>query len=139
MKERIGKFISKQTCANVCCVDEKGNPFCFSCFYSYDNDKVFLFYKSGRDTRHSEILLRNCLVAGTILPDKLNLLKIKGVQFEGIVLPLNHPLANEASSHYYKKHPVAITMPGEIWTIQINKIKFTDNTLGFGTKINWER
>jgi uncharacterized protein YhbP (UPF0306 family) len=30
-------------------------------------------------------------------------------------------------------------MPGEIWTIKINRIKYTDNTLGFGKKIIWER
>jgi uncharacterized protein len=139
MKNRIDKFIRQQTCASVCCVDEQNNPHCFSCFYSYDASESCLYYKSSFDRQHSAILLKNPVVAGTILPDKLDLLKINGVQFEGIVLSLNHPLANEASSHYYRRHPVALTMSGEIWTIQINKIKLTDNTLGFGTKINWER
>ncbi|MGB3007274.1 MAG: pyridoxamine 5'-phosphate oxidase family protein [Chitinophagaceae bacterium] len=139
MNDKIIEFIAKQTCGNLCCVDKKGNPWCFSFFYSYDENEVLLHYKSSEETRHTPIINANPAVAGTILPDKLNLLQIKGIQFEGIVLPFDHPLAKHASSHYYKKHPVGIAMPGEIWTIRVNNIKFTDNTLGFGKKLLWER
>ena len=78
-------------------------------------------------------------MAGTILPDKLNVLQVKGVQFEGVILPQDHPASKSASTHYYKKHPMAIAMPGDIWTIQVNSIKFTDNSLGFGKKLTWSR
>lgn len=139
MKDRINKFIEKQTCASVCCVDEQNNPYCFSCFYSYDAHESRLYYKSSINTRHSAILLKNPAVAGTIMPDKLNLLQIKGVQFEGVILPPGHPLTKNASNQYHKTHPIALTMPGDIWTIQLNNIKFTDNTLGFGTKLQWSR
>lgn len=139
MKTSIDKFIEKQTCASICCVDEYNLPYCFTCFYSYNSEDTLLYYKTTADTHHSVLLLKNPSVAGAIQPDKLNLLKIKGVQFEGIVLPNDHLLTKNASSHYYKKHPVALTMPGEIWTIQINSIKFTDNTLGFGSKLKWKR
>ena len=139
MKDRIDKFIKKQTCASVCCVDEQHKPYCFSCFYSYDGNESLLYYKSSADTSHSAILVKNPVVAGTIMPDKLSLLQIKGIQFEGIVLPRDHPLTKNASSYYHRKHPVALTMAGEIWTIQLNTIKFTDNTAGFGTKLCWSR
>jgi uncharacterized protein YhbP (UPF0306 family) len=139
MKNKIDKFIRQQTCASACCVDEYNNPYCFSCFYSYDAKESSLYYKSSAETRHSAILLTNPVMAGTITPDRLNLLQIQGVQFEGIVLPPGHPSAKHASGHYHKKHPVALTIPGQIWTIQLNVIKFTDNTLGFGTKLYWSR
>lgn len=139
MNDKINEFIAKQTCGNLCCVDKQGNPYCFSFFYSFNSEKGLLHYKSSNDTRHSEIILSNPSVAGTILPDKLNMLQIKGIQFEGVILPNEHVLAKHASSHYHKKHPVALAMPGEIWTIQINNIKFTDNSLGFGKKILWGR
>lgn len=139
MKNSIDKFINKQTCASVCCIDENNLPYCFSCFYSYDPDETLLYYKTTADSHHSGLLLKNPAVAGTILPDKLNFLKIKGIQFEGIILAKENPLAKNAPAHYYKKHPVALTMPGEIWTIRIDNIKFTDNTLGFGNKLNWKR
>ncbi|MBI5857710.1 MAG: pyridoxamine 5'-phosphate oxidase family protein [Sphingobacteriales bacterium] len=139
MKDKIDKYIGKQTCAAVCCLDEFGNPYCFNCFYSYDIARTVLVYKSSPDTQHQLWLSKNPSVAGTILPDRLNLLQMKGVQFTGIVLPVNHPLAENASADYYKKHPVALAIKGEIWVIQINSIKFTDNSLGFGKKLTWNR
>ncbi len=139
MKENIKQFIFKQTCVTVCCADKLGNPYCFSCFYAYDDEAGFLYYKSSQDTRHSAMLLNNSVIAGTILPDKLNLLQIKGIQFEGEVLSHDHPQTKHASSHYYKRHPMAIAMPGEIWTIQINTIKFTDNSFGLVNKVSWNR
>ena len=139
MKDRIDKFIEKQTCASVCCMDERNLPYCFSCFYFYNREETLLHYKTTANTHHAELLLKNPAIAGTILPDKLNMIRIKGVQLTGMVLSNDHPLAKNASAGYYKKYPVALSMPGEIWTIQINTIKFTDNTLGFGTKMKWER
>ncbi len=139
MDDRIIKFIREQTCASVCCADHPGNPYCFSCVYAYDSDEKLLYYKSSSNTRHSEILLLHPAAAGTILPDKLNMLHIKGIQFEGIVLPADHPLTKNATARYYQKHPLALTQPGSIWTIQLNTIKFTDNSLGFGKKITWNR
>lgn len=139
MDDRIIKFIREQTCASVCCADQHGSPYCFSCVYAYDSEENLLYYKSSDGTRHSEILLHHPAVAGTILPDKLNMLHIKGIQFEGIVIPAGHPLAKYASARYYKKHPLALSQPGNIWIIQLNFIKFTDGTLGFGKKITWKR
>ena len=137
MDKRIIQFISKQTCATVCCIDQTGRPYCFSVFYAFDADRGLLFYKSANNTKHSPLLSINPVVAGTISPDRLNLLQIKGVQFEGSVLAFDDPLTINASCHYYNKHSLARTMPGEIWTIEITNLKFTDNTLGFGSKTIW--
>jgi uncharacterized protein YhbP (UPF0306 family) len=139
MNENINDFIAKQTCGSLCCVDENGMPYCFSFFYAFNSTEGLLYYKSSDYTKHSTIIKANPVVAGTILPDKLNVLQVKGVQFEGIILSLDHPASKTASTHYYKKHPMAIAMPGDIWTIQVNNIKFTDNSLGFGKKITWSR
>lgn len=135
----ISLFLEKQTCASICCIDEQGNPYCFSCFYVFNNGDGILYFKSALSAHHSPILLKNPVVAGTVLPDKLNTLQVKGIQFEGELLPADHLLAKKAAAGYYKKNPAAVVIPGEIWTIRINHIKFTDNTLGFGTKITWYR
>jgi hypothetical protein len=82
---------------------------------------------------------KNPFVAGTVLPDKLNKLIVKGIQFEAIVLDEHHPLAIRDPGLYYKKHPIALAIPGEIWTIQINSIKMTDSTKLFGKKTTWTR
>jgi uncharacterized protein YhbP (UPF0306 family) len=139
MDEKIISFIKKQTCAGICCVDETGSPYCFSCFYAFNSEEGFLYFKSSLEAHHSSILTNNPAIAGTILPDKLNVLVVKGLQFEGIVLPGDHPAGKYASANYHKKYPFALTMPGEIWTIQINSIKMTDSAIGFGKKISWKR
>ncbi|MBK8686062.1 MAG: hypothetical protein IPN26_14405 [Bacteroidetes bacterium] len=33
---------------------------------------------------------------------------------------------------YLAKHPLALAIPGDIWALQVNYIKMTDSTLGFG-------
>ena len=140
MNNTIIHFINKQTCASICCVnDQEKSPYCFSCFYTFNSEEGLLYFKSSQQSHHSAIITTNPLVAGTILPDKLNVLQIKGLQFQGEVLPDDHPLAKEAFAHYHKQHPMALAMPGHMWTIQITVIKMTDNSLGFGKKITWKR
>ena len=137
MDERMKKFIVRQTCASICCVDEVGKPYCFSVFYAFDDNKDFLYYKSSDDTKHTPLLKANPNIAGSILPDKLKSLMIKGIQFEGSAfIDKNNP---DAKSVFYGKHPIARTVPGRIWTVRIDKIKYTDNSLGFGKKVLWER
>lgn len=139
MNENIIKFISQQTCATMCCVDAANRPYSFSCFYAFNEKEGLLYYKSSLETKHSQIILEHPFVAGTILPDKLNKLRIRGLQFEGEVLPITHPEAKEAATIYYKAHPLAVAINGEIWTIRISSIKYTDSSFGFGKKIKWIR
>ncbi len=139
MNDYIDSFIQEHTCANISCLDANGNPYSFSCFYAIDIKEALLYFKSSPDSNHAGFLLANPIVAGTILPDKLNKLQVKGIQLSGTVLKFDDTLAQHASLHYYKSHPMAMAMSGEIWTIKINWIKYTDNTLGFGKKIIWER
>jgi uncharacterized protein len=139
MNGHIIQFIKKQTCASVCCVNEQGSPYCFSCFYVFNSEEGLLYFKSSASAHHSTIVSNNFSVAGTILPDKLNVLMVEGLQFTGSILPEDHPSTQQAAMHYYKKNPAALAIPGELWTIQIDQIKMTDSTLGFGKKITWNR
>jgi hypothetical protein len=139
MNNLIIDFINKQTCATICGIDEQNSPYCFSCFYAFDSNNGVLYFKSSVATRHSDILANNPLIAGTILPDKLNSLMVKGIQFEGAVLHEAHPFAKAAAKIFYKKHTAAMAMPGELWALELQHIKMTDSTLGFGKKINWNR
>ena len=139
MNEHIIKFIDKQTCANICCVNDKVHPYCFSCFYAFHSGKGLLYFKSSSSAYHSSIIANNRCIAGTILPDRLNTVLVKGIQFEGVVLPEDHPFGIDASGQYHKKFPMALLVPGEIWIIQINSIKMTDSAIGFGKKISWSR
>jgi uncharacterized protein len=79
--------------------------------------------------------LRNPVVAGTILPDKLETVSIKGVQFTGMFTPAE---GDEASLIYYSRFPFARAIGGKFWVIKLKTMKYTDNTLGFGTKLHWQ-
>ena len=139
MNESIARFLEKQTCASVCCVDEAGKPWCFSCYYAADVSAGVLYFKSSAGSHHVDILRLNPAVAGTVLPDKLSKLTVEGIQFEGQVLNSDDPLAEKALGHYLRRHPMAVAVAGDIWTIRLDHIKFTDSTLGFGKKLVWKR
>lgn len=137
MNKDIEDFIEKQRCANIACIDAEGNPHAFSCFYAFNTKEVLLYFKSSAHTSHIQCILQNPRVAGTILPDKLSLLSMKGIQFLGEVLAGDHPLAKTAAKKYYAAHPLAVAIPGEIWTVKLYQIKMTDSSKGFGKKIEW--
>ena len=139
MNERIIQFIKKQTCATVSCVDEHGNSYCFNCFYAFNSEDGLLYFKSSDDTHHSKLMKMNSQVSGTILPDKLNKLLVKGIQFTGTIIQATNLLAEHASVNYYNQHPIGLSVPGDIWTIEMNWIKMTDTSIGFGKKIIWGR
>lgn len=138
MNERIIEFVQGQKVATVCCVDEENNPYCFNCFFAFDEKKLLLYFKTSSSTRHAQLLEQNGAVAGTIQPDRLNTLAIKGLQFTGQLVDDDDPLASDAPVLYHKKYPFAVTMKGDVKTIKLTAIKMTDNTLSFGKKIMWE-
>lgn len=139
MNETIITFLEKQTCATICCVDERGNPYCFNCFYAFNSENSLLYFKSSANSFHSKLIKINPAVAGTILPDKLNRVLVKGIQFEGVVLNEQGSLTEKTSQFYHKRHPLALAFSGETWTIQVNNIKMTNGARGLGKKISWSR
>ncbi len=137
MNEVITGFIGKQKCSSICCINEEGSPYCFSSFYAFNDKEGLLYFKSSADTNHIKMMKQNPVVAGTVLPDKLRLLIVKGIQFKGILLSQQVELTKDASRHYHSKYPFALAVPGEVWTIQLTHIKMTDSSKGFGNKITW--
>ena len=139
MNENIAGFLEQQTCASVCCIDDEGRPYCFTCYYAFNTKAGIMYFKSSANSHHAGLMKKNPFVAGTILPDKLNKIMIKGLQFEALVLDTQQPLVKRSLGIYLKKHPLALAIPGDIWALKINYIKMTDSALGFGKKIIWRR
>jgi uncharacterized protein len=139
MNEAIINFIKKQRVATVCCVDEDGNPYCFSCFYVFDKSAYFLYFKTSTSSHHSSLLEKSPAVAGTIQPDKLNPLSIKGIQFQGKIFEPDEVTISTAKAFYNYRFPFAVVMPGEVMIIELREIKMTDNSAGFGKKILWKK
>ncbi|MBK6833084.1 MAG: pyridoxamine 5'-phosphate oxidase family protein [Bacteroidetes bacterium] len=137
--ENIKEFIEESQVASVCFVDEFGQPYCINCFYAFDKEKGMLVFKSSLGTNHHAMIKEKKKVAGTILPNEVNTLKIKGLQFEAEILSQSLVVDFQCPGTYYKKYPFALAMPGYIWAISLDKMKLTDNTLVFGKKEKWER
>jgi uncharacterized protein YhbP (UPF0306 family) len=137
MDQRIRNFLHSSTNLTLAtCINNLPN--CASCFYAYNEELNMLVIKSSSETIHIQQALINPQVAGTILPDKLELTRIKGIQFSArLILPEGF-MAEQSKKSYYKKFPFALAMSGELWTLQLTRIKMTDNTLGFGKKLIWE-
>ncbi|MEO7049678.1 MAG: hypothetical protein ABI091_30525 [Ferruginibacter sp.] len=139
MNDKILSFLKKQTAASICCVNEINEPYCFSCFYAFNSYENLLYFKSAPTAYHSKILLKNAAISGTIMPDKLNILALKGIQFEGVALAENNPLCADAFKKYHSRFPQAFAISGVVYTIRLNSIKMTDNLPGIFKKHAWQR
>ncbi|MDI1354489.1 MAG: hypothetical protein PSX36_06210 [bacterium] len=138
IQENIKKFLNANRVASVCFNNDKDEPYCISCFFVYNEEQDTLIFKSSFGSSHDKVVQTTALVAGTVLPEKFDILKIRGIQFTGQILQANHPHVLAHTSMYYKKYPAGLVMPGYIWTVKLQYIKFTDNTLGFGNKTIWQ-
>jgi uncharacterized protein YhbP (UPF0306 family) len=63
----------------------------------------------------------------------------KGVQMECIFTKGNEEQRKRTQKTYYLKFPFALSFPGDLWLMEPTKIKFTDNSLGFSTKLHWQK
>lgn len=132
-------FLEESQIASICFVDKENKPYCVNCFYAFDAENGILALKSTVGTNHHTMIATEKKVAGTILPNEVNPLKIKGLQFQGEIVSQGLITDFKCSAAYYKKYPFALAMPGYIWAISLDKMKLTDNTLVFGKKEKWER
>ncbi len=135
----ITDFIKAQTAATVCCLAQNAAPYAFNCYYAFEEKKGWLIYKSGFSTAHEEMLKKDARVAGTIIPEQIILATLQGIQYQGAQLPDSLEISMQAASVYYLKYPFAMAVPGKIFAIRLDTIKFTDNARGFGHKENWQR
>ena len=137
ISSEITEFINSNKTATVCCTDGS-KPYCFSIFYSVLADEGCLVFKSAENTTHMQILAGNNLVAGTVIASEISMAKVEGIQFEGQIIDTNTK-GNKAARSYYLRYPFAVAMPGNIWVIEINSIKYTRTTNGIPHKKKWHR
>ena len=138
MDKKIESFIKEQKNLTLC-TSVNNLPSCANCFYAYMSDGNFFVFKWNRTTKHIANSLINYNIAGTVIPDISKIGTIKGIQFTGkFTVPIGDVL-DKAKKIYYARHPFALPMPGELWMIELISVKMTDNTLGFGGKLMWEK
>jgi len=136
--ERIIKFFRKHHVLTIA-TSVNNEPWCANCFYAYLEEENAFVFTTDNDTRHGKEFLKNPVVAGSVVLETMVVGKIRGVQFQGIVSEIDESLLPRAKKAYLKRFPVAILMDTHLWKVELTHIKFTDNRLGFGKKIIWEK
>ena len=137
ISKEILAFIVNNKFGSVCCTS--GNkPHCFSCFYAVLEEEGCLVFKSSENSTHMQMIAENNLVAGTIISSEISMSKIEGIQFEGII-ENKDSLGIRAAKAYYLRYPFAVAVPGRLWILELNTIKYTNTTNGIKHKKTWER
>lgn len=112
---------------------------CSNMFYVFiEKDMKFLF-TSDENTNHINHILNNPDVSGTVVLETKTVGKIRGVQFTGAVSKVKSSDFLKYKLIYLKKFPYAILKNTKLWLLNIESIKMTDNRLGFGKKVYWNR
>jgi len=127
-------------------------------FYAWMPDADALVFTTDPETRHGREMLANPSVSAGIVLETKVVGRIKGAQLTGkterllddkTVSPSHQPtvlqsqsltvLKSSSRNAYLKRFPYAIAAKLDLWVLYIDTAKFTDNRLGFGKKVLWER
>lgn len=136
--KRILEFIKKHHVLTLA-TSANNSPYCCSCFYVYDEVNNTFIYTSDLSTRHANEMLNNERVAIAIALETTMVGKIRGVQVCGCVNKLENDEFEKAKKKYVAKFPIAALSDLVLWEVDPDFIKLTDNRLGFGKKLIWEK
>lgn len=136
VETRIIKFFRKHHVLTIA-TSAENEPWCANCFYVYLEEDNALVFTTDTDTRHGKEFKENSFVAGSVVLETIQVGKIQGIQFQGIVSEPEGEMLSKAKWAYLKKFPPAVLMDTHLWIVRLTLIKMTDNRLGFGEKILW--
>lgn len=136
---RILDFIGEHHVLTVACASCDGELWCANAFYVFDKEEEGFIITSEAKTRHVQLFLENPQVTGSVVLETEEIGKIRGLQFAGTVRRCDSGLFDRCRLKYLKRFPYAVFKGGEVWLITPNRMKYTDNRLGFGKKLLWER
>lgn len=136
--DRIIKFIKKHHLLSLSMTLNDISWSC-SCFYVYLGKKVQFLITSDEDTKHIGFVKKNPNVSGTIATETIIVGKIRGIQFAGNIEKIEKHDYVKYKMIYLKKFPFAVLKNTDLWLINPDILKMTDNRLGFGKKLYWHR
>lgn len=137
-EKRVVDFINKHHVLTLA-TSVENKPWCANCFYVYLEEENCFVFTSDNKTKHVQDVLVNENVAGSVVLETNTIGKIQGIQINGIMQIPEKNLEIKAKKVYLKKFPYAVLMKTSLWVLHPNYIKMTDNRLGFGKKLIWEK
>ncbi|MDR2936864.1 MAG: pyridoxamine 5'-phosphate oxidase family protein [Rikenellaceae bacterium] len=116
-----------------------GAPYCANLFYAWlEPGEMFVFTSEGH-TRHAAEAVANPRVAGSVMLETRIVGKIQGVQLCGRMFRPEGELLKRARMRYLKRFPYAAFADLDLWVLEPDFLKLTDNRLGFGKKLIWNK
>ena len=129
--QRVVAFIEKHHVMSLATTLNDALSVC-SLFYVFDRDTNSFIVASSLETTHIKHIMSNENIAGNILLETKKIGEIKGLQFKGVFLPFSN---SRLTKKYFFHFPYALAMNPTLWQIKLSSVKLTDNSLGFGKKI----
>ena len=138
--KRIVEFIKEHHVMTIASSDGT-DLWCANVFYVYDPVLPGFIFTSDIETRHISLALGEShnIITGSIVLETETVGIIRGLQFRAELAPSDKSLTSKHKLAYLKRFPYAILKDSELWHCALLELKFTDNRLGFGKKICWER
>ncbi len=134
MLEKIEAFLAKHHLLSLATVADNA-PQSASLFYAFDAENVGFIVASDMKTEHIRNVLVNDKISGTVALETDVVGKIEGIQFKGLM----RAISQKEGALYFKRFPYARVMDPQLWQIELADVKLTDNRLGFGKKLYWQR
>ena len=134
-EKKITDFIARHHVLTLATSTADGFPYCAACFYAYDKARNLFIFTSDDTACHAQQMVANSNVACAITLETKVVGKVQGLQICGVA----RRGEAEDRSVYIKRFPYAAVAPLNIWVVEPTFMKLTDNTLGFGKKLIWNR
>jgi uncharacterized protein YhbP (UPF0306 family) len=138
VEKRIYDFIAEHHILTLATAFDN-EPWTANCFYAWLKDEQAFVFTSDSDTKHIRDLVQGEKVAGSVVLETKIVGKIRGIQFTGRLYEPRDELLKKCKTAYLKRFPYAVLMKTQLWILEVDYIKMTDNRLGFGKKLKWER
>ncbi len=133
--ERIVRFLRKHHVLTLATADQRGMPYCSNAFYCYDAARNMFVFTSDLTTRHGREMELNPRIAASVVLETRIVGRVQGLQLCGEAERAD----DQARKAYIKRFPYAALAELTLWTIRPDYMKLTDNTLGFGKKLIWNK
>lgn len=136
-EEKITAFIRKHHVLTLA-TSADGQPWCANMFYAYLREENLFVFTSDDHTRHVAEARINPRVAASITLETKVVGRLQGLQIEGTLRPAGEGETAPRKA-FLKRFPYAAVTDLHLWVLEPSLMKLTDNTLGFGKKLIWQK
>lgn len=164
--EQIVKVVRRHHLMTLATTSGLGVPWVAHAFYAWAPELESFVFTTDPATRHGSEMIAGAALAGDsglvgarvaagIALETRIVGRVQGIQIEGVARQIRNadsgpgdaesPIVAGGSTYavarraYLRRFPYAAAMELRFWLLTPTTMKLTDNTLGFGTKIVWEK